>query len=80
MFVVVIVPVLLVVPTVRVFIPPAVTMLPAVMPRLCQFRTPVLRLGAIGAMFVNCLMQIVVCLFRSLLAVVIRAQGGSTNE
>ena len=73
--VIVVIPILLIMPTVRVFIPPTMTVLPAVMSRFRKFLTPVLCVGAIRTVFLNRFVELMICMHGTLLTVVIRSHG-----
>jgi hypothetical protein len=71
MIVVMIVPVALGAPTMLVFIPPAVIVVPAVVARFAQLVPSFVRLLALGPMMLDGFMEVTICLGDSLLAIVV---------
>ncbi len=69
--VIVIVPVVLGAPLVRIFIPPPLVVVPAKGPRSGQFLSPVFGFGTLGAILFDGFMQIVIGLDGALLTIVI---------
>jgi hypothetical protein len=69
--VVVIVPVLLVMPTVRVFIPPPMTVLPAVVASIREVLASVLGFGTLRPMLGDGFVEVMICLYGAFLAVII---------
>jgi len=57
--VIVLVPIAVGVPAVRVFIPPLMPLTPATLPSIMQFTSLVIRLFAVASVFVDCLMEFV---------------------
>jgi len=80
MFVVVIVPITVAVPAASFDIPPAMTMLPAIPPRFRQFVPRVFRLAALPSMAFGGLMQPVIGLDDSLLAIIGSGAGRQSPQ
>jgi len=78
--VVVLVPIMFRAPPMFVFVPPAVTVLPAVFTGFMQFVTPVFSLLAVAAVVLDGFVQLVVCVSDSLLTIVIRANNTSSRQ
>jgi hypothetical protein len=67
--VIVVIPIPLGMPTMRIFVPPSVTLVPAALPRLVQFMPPSLCLLTRASVVFNGFMQIMVGPFDSPLAI-----------
>jgi hypothetical protein len=72
--VIVVVPILIGVPLVGIFIPPAVIMLIAIRTRFGEFLAPVLCVGTVRAVLMNGLVKLVIRVDGALLAIVIGAK------
>jgi hypothetical protein len=79
MIMVVIIPIVVGVPLVRIFIPPAVIMVPAVGARISKFMPPVLGFSTLRAVVLDGLMKLVVRFDGALLAI-IRTHNGRACE
>ena len=78
--VIVIVPIMIDVPAVRIFIPPAVVVFIAVGAGFPEFVPPVFGLRALHAVVLDGFMKFVVCLGDALLTVVVRADNRRGDE
>jgi hypothetical protein len=80
MLMIVIIPIVIRAPAVRVFVPPAMIVLPAVAARFGEFLAPVLCLGAVWAVMLDGLMEFVIGIDSALLTVVIGADMRRAHE
>jgi hypothetical protein len=78
--VIVVIPVALRVPTVAIFIPPAMTVVPAKLTRFPQFGPGFLGLPALPSMMFDGLMETMICSRNAPLAIVVGAQSWRTGE
>jgi hypothetical protein len=68
--VIVLIPIVLLVPSAPVFLPPLMPLTPAMLPRFMQFTTLVICLSAVASVSSNCLVEFMVCVSDSALTFV----------
>jgi hypothetical protein len=78
--VIVIVPVAVGAPTMAIFIPPAMAVIPAILARFAQLGARMIRLPALASMMLDRFVKTMVSLGNAVLAIVIRAQTRSACE
>ena len=80
MIVVVIIPVVVAVPTVTVGVPPAVVVIPTISAGFCKLMPVMFGLRAVGSMFRNSFVKVVIGFDGALLAIILGARSGRPNE
>ena len=58
---IVLIPIVFLVPAVLVFFPPPMLLTPATLPHIMQFTTLVICLSAVASVFLDCLVEFMVC-------------------
>jgi len=68
--VIVLIPIVFLVPSALVFLPPLMPLTPTMLPRIMQFTTLVICLSAVASVSLDCLVEFVVCMSDSALTIV----------